>query len=116
MPTTCIRCTIHGYQRSRRGSAKDRPREGRNAASFQQFAAIDAQLGQRDKALSLRKRLFFQYERSESVRAKEMMDARVDAVFATLMRDPEFLELTKGADGRLPIPQPKTMNRSDGGM
>jgi hypothetical protein len=90
-------------------------KEGMLLASYN-LAAIDAQLGQRDKALSLRKRLFFQYERSESVRAKEMMDARVDAVFATLMRDPEFLELTKGADGRLPIPQPKTMNRSDGGM
>jgi hypothetical protein len=89
-------------------------KEGMLPASYN-LAAIYAQLGQRDKALSLLKRLFFQYERSESVRAKEMMDARVDAVFATLMRNPEFLELTKGADGRLLIPQPKTMNRSDGG-
>jgi len=80
------------------------------------LAAIYAQLGQRDKALSLLKRHFFQYERYQSVRAKEMMEARVDAVFATLMHDPEFLELTKGADGRLPIPQPKTMNRSGTGM
>jgi len=78
------------------------------------LAAIYAQLGQREKALSLLKRHFFQYERYQSVRAKEMMEARVDAVFATLMHDPEFLELTKGADGRLPIPQPKTMNGGAG--
>jgi tetratricopeptide (TPR) repeat protein len=67
------------------------------------LAAIYAQLGQRNKALSLLRRHFFQYERYQSVRAKEMMEARVDAVFATLMQDPEFIELTKGADGRLPI-------------
>ena len=79
-------------------------------------AAIYAQLGQRDKALSLLKRHFFQYERYQSVRAKEMMEARVDAVFATLMHDPEFLALTKDADGRLPIPQPKTMNRNGSSM
>ena len=76
------------------------------------LAAIYAQLGQRDKALSLLKRHFFQYERYQAVRAKEMMEARVDAVFATLMHDPQFLELTQGADGRLPIPPPKTMNGS----
>ena len=80
------------------------------------LAAIYAQLGQRNEALSLLKRHFFQYERYKSVRAKEMMEARVDAVFATLMHDPEFLELTKGADGRLPMPQPKTMNLSGAGM
>jgi len=76
------------------------------------LAAIYAQLGQRDKALALLKRHFFQYERYQSVRAKEMMEARVDAVFASLMKDPQFIELTKGADGRLPIPQAKTMNRA----
>jgi tetratricopeptide (TPR) repeat protein len=75
------------------------------------LAAIYAQLGQREKALALLKRHFFQYERYESVRAKEMMEARVDAVFASLMKDPGFLELTRGADGRIPIPQAKTMNQ-----
>jgi tetratricopeptide (TPR) repeat protein len=92
-----------------------RENEGMLPASYN-LAAIYAQLGQRDKALSLLKRHFFQYERYQSVRAKEMMEARVDAVFATLMHDPEFLELTKGADGRLPMPQPKTMSRSGPGM
>jgi tetratricopeptide (TPR) repeat protein len=75
------------------------------------LAAIYAQLGQREKALALLKRHFFQYERYESVRAKEMMEARVDAVFASLMKDPDFLELTRGADGRIPIPQAKIMNQ-----
>src|SRR5690242_4392568 len=71
------------------------------------LAAIYAQLGQRDKALSLLKRHFFEYERYQSVRSKEMMEARVDAVFASLMNDPAFIALTSGADGRLPLPQPK---------
>ena len=52
------------------------------------LAAIYAQLGQREKALALLKRHFFQYERYESVRSKEMMEARVDAVFASLVKDP----------------------------
>lgn len=68
------------------------------------LAAIYAQLGQKEKALSLLKRHFFQYERYKSVRAKEMMEARVDAVFASINHDPEFVALTSGADGRLPIP------------
>jgi len=38
------------------------------------------------------------------VRAKEMMEARVDAVFNSIRTDGEFVALTKGADGRLPIP------------
>jgi hypothetical protein len=33
-----------------------------------------------------------------------MMEARVDAVFASLYKDPTFVALTSGADGRLPIP------------
>src|SRR5205807_9067069 len=48
------------------------------------LAAIYAQNGQRDKALSLLRRHFFQYERYQSVRAKEMMEARVDAVFDSI--------------------------------
>ena len=68
------------------------------------LAAIYAQNGQRDKALSLLRRHFFQYERYNSVRAKEMMEARVDAVFDSIRTDREFVALTRGADGRLPIP------------
>ena len=59
---------------------------------------------QRDKALSLLRRHFFQYERYQAVRAKEMMEARVDAVFDSIRTDREFVALTRGADGRLPIP------------
>ena len=68
------------------------------------LAAIYAQLGQKDKAISLLKRHFFEYERYQSVRSKEMMEARVDAVFASLFKDPAFVALTNGADGRLPTP------------
>ena len=68
------------------------------------LAAIYAQLGQKDKALALLKRHFFEYERYQSVRSKEMMEARVDAVFASLYKDPTFISLTSGADGRLPLP------------
>ena len=68
------------------------------------LAAIYAQNGQRDKALALLRRHFYQYERYNSVRAKEMMEARVDAVFDSIRTDREFMALTKGADGRLPIP------------
>ena len=78
------------------------------------LAAIYAQTGQRDKALAMLKRHFFEYERYQSVRAKEMMEARVDAVFASIANDPEFISLTSGADGRLPIPQRKGMSTSAG--
>ena len=73
------------------------------------LAAIYAQLGQKQKALDLLKRHFFQYERYEAVRSKEMMEARVDAVFASLREDPQFVALTGAADGKLPIPQNKKM-------
>ena len=68
------------------------------------LAAIYAQLGQKDKALALLKRHFFEYERYKAVRAKEMMEARVDIVFASLRNDSAFMALTNGADGRLPMP------------
>jgi len=68
------------------------------------LAAIFAQNGQRDRALALLRRHFFKYERYSSVRAKEMMEARVDAVFDSIRSDREFVALTRGADGRLPIP------------
>ena len=65
------------------------------------LAAIYAQTGQREKALALLKRHFFEYERYQAVRAEEMMEARVDAVFASLKSDPAFVVLTSGADGKL---------------
>ncbi|MEO7971730.1 MAG: tetratricopeptide repeat protein, partial [bacterium] len=68
------------------------------------LAAIYAQNGQREKALAFLKRHFYQYERYQSVRAKEMMEARVDAVFDSLRADPAFIALTRDADGRLPLP------------
>lgn len=67
------------------------------------LAAIFAQTGNRDKALELLKRHFYQYERFHAVREKEMMEARVDAVFASIVHDKDFLELTKFADGKLPM-------------
>jgi tetratricopeptide (TPR) repeat protein len=68
------------------------------------LAAIYAQNGQREKALAFLKRHFYQYERYQAVREKEMMEARVDAVFDSLRADPAFLALTRNADGRLQMP------------
>jgi tetratricopeptide (TPR) repeat protein len=68
------------------------------------LAAIYAQNGQRERALSLLRRHFFQYERYPAVREKEMMEARVDAVFDSIRADQAFIALTSGADGKLPIP------------
>jgi len=65
------------------------------------LAAVFAQSGQREKALELLKRHFFEYERYAAVRSKEMMEARVDAVFASLKNDPAFISLTSEADGKL---------------
>ncbi len=67
------------------------------------LAAIFALNGQRDKALELLKRHFYEFERYHAVREKEMMEARVDAVFASIVHDKDFLELTKFADGKLPM-------------
>jgi tetratricopeptide (TPR) repeat protein len=78
------------------------------------LAAIYAQNGQREKALALLKRHFYQYERYQAVRSKEMMEARVDAVFDSLRSDQAFLALTSGADGRLPMPV-KAMKGMNGG-
>lgn len=68
------------------------------------LAAIYAQTGHRQEALVLLQRHFFQYERYQAVRAKEMMEARVDAVFDSLRQDSAFLALTRGADGKLQMP------------
>jgi tetratricopeptide (TPR) repeat protein len=68
------------------------------------LAAIYAQTGHKKEALALLQRHFFRYERYQAVRAKEMMEARVDAVFDSLRQDSAFLALTSGADGRLQMP------------
>jgi tetratricopeptide (TPR) repeat protein len=68
------------------------------------LAAIYAQTGHKREALALLQRHFFQYERYQAVRAKEMMEARVDAVFDSLRQDSAFLALTSGADGKLQMP------------
>ena len=68
------------------------------AASYN-LAAIWAQLGERDKALTLLKRHFYTYEKFAEVRRKEMQEARVDIVFESLKKDPEFVQLTALADG-----------------
>jgi tetratricopeptide (TPR) repeat protein len=68
------------------------------------LAAIYAQTGHRKQALALLHRHFFRYERYQAVRAKEMMEARVDAVFDSLRQDSAFLALTSGADGKLEMP------------
>jgi tetratricopeptide (TPR) repeat protein len=76
------------------------------------LAAIYAQLGQKQKALDLLKRHFFEYERYAAVRSKEMMEARVDAVFASLREDPQFIALTSAADGKLAMPRNNKMPAS----
>ncbi len=63
------------------------------------LAAIWAQLGDRDRALSLLRRHFYAYERRDAVRRREMHEARVDIVFASLKQDPAFVALTALADG-----------------
>jgi len=68
------------------------------------LAAIFAQNGHKDRALALLRRHFFKYERYQSVREKEMMEARVDAVFDSIRFDQQFIALTRGADGKLPVP------------
>ena len=59
------------------------------------LAAIHALLGNKGKAMELLRRHFYRFERYDSVREKERMEARVDYVFASLRNDREFVELTK---------------------
>ena len=80
-----------------------RENDGLMAASYN-LGAIYAQAGDRDRALSYLKRHFYDYERFHAVRSKEMMEARVDAVFDSMRNDPEFVKLTAFADGLLPMP------------
>jgi tetratricopeptide (TPR) repeat protein len=92
-----------GGEQARRALAVAQAHEDLLCASYN-LAAIHAQLGDRNKALALLKRHFYEYEKFDAVRSKEMMEARVDAVFDSIVKDPEFVTLTAGADGRLPMP------------
>jgi tetratricopeptide (TPR) repeat protein len=67
------------------------------------LAAIYAQAGDPDRALAYLSRHFYTYERYQAVRGEEMMEARVDEMFASIRDDPRFLQLTAMADGRLPM-------------
>jgi hypothetical protein len=82
--------------------------EGLMCASYN-LAAIHAQTGDKKKAMALLKRHFYEYEKYDAVRSKEMMEARVDRVFDSLITDPafetEFMALTSLADGKLPMPR-----------
>lgn len=59
------------------------------------LAAIWAQLGSKEKALELLARHFYQYERFDPVRTREMQEARDDIAFAAFHRDPDFIALTE---------------------
>ncbi len=67
------------------------------AASYN-LAAIQCLLGHRDEALALLRRHFYDYERFDAVRSKEMKEAREDIVFTAIKQDPEFIALTAGAE------------------
>jgi tetratricopeptide (TPR) repeat protein len=73
-----------------------------NLAASYNLAAIWSLLGDRDKALALLKRHFYVYEQFDAVRRKEMHEAQVDIVFASLKQDPAFKELTAPADADRP--------------
>jgi len=74
------------------------------------LAAIYALSGQKEKALELLRRHFYDFERYQAVREKEMMEARVDTVFDSIRSDPKFMTLTAQADGKLPIPMRRASN------
>ncbi|MEO7793389.1 MAG: tetratricopeptide repeat protein, partial [Thermoanaerobaculia bacterium] len=59
------------------------------------LAAIWAQLGNKEKALELLARHFYQYERFDPVRTREMQEARDDIAFAAYHDDAEFVALTE---------------------
>jgi tetratricopeptide (TPR) repeat protein len=63
------------------------------AASYN-LAGIYALLGNKGKAMELLHRHFYKYERYDAVRAREMWEARVDYVFASMKDDPEFVKMT----------------------
>jgi tetratricopeptide (TPR) repeat protein len=78
------------------------------AASYN-LAAIHSLLGHRQEALALLHRHFYDYERFDAVRAKEMKEAREDIVFTALKDDPEFIALTARAETPDQAAQAQTM-------
>jgi tetratricopeptide (TPR) repeat protein len=79
----------------RRGEALRIAKENESVLSASyNLAAIYALLGNKGKAMELLKRHFYEYERFDAVRAREMWEARVDYVFASMKDDPEFVKLT----------------------
>jgi tetratricopeptide (TPR) repeat protein len=74
-----------------------RRHEAALAASYN-LAVIHAQLGNREKALSLLRRHFYAYEQFDAVRAKEMQEARDDIAFLSLHEDADFVKLTALAE------------------
>ena len=59
------------------------------------LAAIWAQVGDREKAMEMLRRHFYQYESYDAVRAMEMKEARDDTVFVSLRNDAQFRALTR---------------------
>ena len=80
------------------------------AASYN-LAAIHSLLGHRQEALALLRRHFYDYERFDAVRAKEMKEAREDIVFTALKDDPEFIAMTAKAETPEQAAQPQGMPR-----
>lgn len=78
------------------------------AASYN-LAAIHSLLGHRQEALALLHRHFYDYERFDAVRAKEMKEAREDIVFTALKDDPGFIALTAKAETPEQAAQAQTM-------
>jgi tetratricopeptide (TPR) repeat protein len=81
--------------------------DGVLAASYN-LAAIHAQLGDKERALALLQRHFSVYEQFDTVRAKEMREARDDESLASLHDDPAFIAMTARAD---PEPAAGAMRR-----
>ena len=63
------------------------------------LAAIHAQLGDKQKALSLLARHFEEYEQTDAIRAREMKEAREDIVFVEYHNDSDFRRVTRLASG-----------------
>ncbi len=58
------------------------------------LACIHSTLGEKERALGLLERHFWNYESNDRIREKEMWEARSDINFAWLHQDPDFLRVT----------------------
>jgi tetratricopeptide (TPR) repeat protein len=98
-PFNLIFAATYLVDSDRRDEALRIARENENVLSASyNLAAIYALLGDKGKAMELLRRHFYSYERYDAVRAKEMWEARVDYVFASMKNDPEFVKLTAMAN------------------